>query len=329
MAIKQRVAIVGLGSIGRRHARLLGEQKDVQVELVEPNPEVLAAARKELGHLPSYGTFEKMLETRPDIVVIATPHSLHASQTIRSLYAGAHVFCEKPMSDSLIEAIKMKEAAECSGRVVNIGFQLHFHPGLLTLKRLVEQGILGTILYVQAKVGTYVTLVNSVSHYQSAQEGSLFYDYTHLPDIFFWLLRKKPKAVYTLAIQGGSLEFSANPNVAVINCEYEMPLISSIHLNYVQMPQRHEYEIVGDKGWALLDGDKGVLTTGIRENSSTQIESYNIDRDEMYRAEHKMFFQAIEHKREPESPARDGLVSMEVCDAAIKSLKTKSRVLIK
>jgi len=328
MELKRRVVVVGLGSIGRRHARLLLARKDIQVELVEPNIETLAIAQNELGNLPSYTTFEGMLKARPDIVFIATPHELHSSQVIQSLYAGAHVFCEKPMSNSLSGAIKMKEAAESSRRVLNIGFQLHFHPGLLMLKKLIEQGILGSILYVSAKVGTYVTLVNSVSHYQSAQEGALFYDYTHLPDVLFWLLKKKPKAVYSLAMCGGSLEFLSNPNVAVITCEYDIPLITSIHLNYVQMPQRHEYEIIGDKGWAVLDGDKGILNTGIRENSSTQIESFSVDRDDIFRAEHKMFFQAVENKREPESPPKDGLVSMEVCDAAIRSWKTMSRVLV-
>ena len=325
---QKRIAVVGMGSIGQRHVRLLKEQKNIRIELVDTNQDVLAAAQKKLGPLPSHKTFEEMLKTRPDIVLIATPHCLHAYQTIQSLYAGSHVFCEKPMSDNLADAINMKDAAESSGKVLNIGFQLHFHPGLLMLKKLIGQGILGTILYAYAKVGTYITLVNSVSGYQSNQEGALFYVYTHQPDILFWLLNEKPKAVYASALQGGAFDFSSNPNLAVINCEYETPLVSSIHLNYVQMPERHEYEIVGDKGWAVLDANMGVLRTGIRENSSTQIESFNLDRDEMYRAEHKAFLQAVEKKVSPESPAKDGLISMAVCDAAMKSWKSKSRVSI-
>ncbi len=326
MVSRKRIAVVGLGSIGLRHARLLKEQKNIIVELVESNPDVLEAAQEKLGRLSTHKTFEEMLKTKPDMVVIATPHSLHASQTIQALYAGSHVLCEKPMSDNLIDAIKMREAAESSGRLLNIGFHLHFHPGLVMLKKIVEQKILGTILHAHAKVGTYITLVNSVSRYQTAQEGALFYDYTHQPDILFWLLREKPKAVYASALQGGVLDFSSNPNLAVITCEYDRPLISSIHLNYVQMPEIHEYEIVGDKGWAILDANLGVLRTGIRENSSTQIESFSIDRDDMYRAEHKVFLQAVEKKLSPESSARDSLVSMAVCDAAIKSWKTHKRV---
>jgi len=325
---QQRIVIVGMGSIGRRHAKLLKEHKNVIVEIVEPNPEVVTAAKEKLGKLYLHKNFDEMLKTKPEIVIIATPHRLHASQAIQALRAGCHVFCEKPMSDNLADAIKINEVAQSTEMVLNIGFQLHFHPGLVMLKKIIGQKILGTILHAHAKVGTYITLVNSVSGYQTSQEGALFYDYTHQSDILFWLLEKKPNAVYALALQSGNLEFSSNPNLAIINCEYNSNLFSTIHLNYIQMPERHEYEIIGDKGWAILDANMGILRTGMRENSSMQTESFSIDRDDMYRGEHKAFFQAIEKKSLPESPAKDGLISIAICDAAMKSWKTKSRVLV-
>ncbi|MCG2659079.1 MAG: Gfo/Idh/MocA family oxidoreductase [Kiritimatiellae bacterium] len=119
MAVKKRIAVVGLGSIGKRHARLLCERSDVCVELVEPNAETLAMVRNQLGDLPAYQSFEAMLETAPDIALIATPHNMHTAQVIQALEAGIHVLCEKPMSDNLADAVKMKEAADRSSKILN------------------------------------------------------------------------------------------------------------------------------------------------------------------------------------------------------------------
>ena len=161
MALKRKVAVVGLGSIGRRHARLLLERNDVSLELVEPRDEALALVREELGDLRCLPSIEAMLEASPDIVWICTPTPLHAEQSLAALEAGAHVFCEKPMTDRLCDALRVKERAERSGRVFNVGFYLHFWPAMVEVKRLISSGALGTFLCAHAWIGTYITLVNS------------------------------------------------------------------------------------------------------------------------------------------------------------------------
>ena len=70
-----------------------------------------------LGHLRSHGSFDAMLASSPDVVWIATPTPLHAEQTIAALQAGAHVFCEKPMSDDLADALRVTSTAAASERV--------------------------------------------------------------------------------------------------------------------------------------------------------------------------------------------------------------------
>src|SRR6266508_1766765 len=97
----RRVIVVGVGSIGRRHVRLLLERPDIAVEIVESNPTALTAARQEFGELTAHPGYQSALETTPDVVWIATPTALHAEQAIAALSAGAHVFCEKPMSHSV------------------------------------------------------------------------------------------------------------------------------------------------------------------------------------------------------------------------------------
>ena len=328
MAVKKRIAVVGLGSIGKRHARLLNERDDVSVEVVEPNEQTIMEAENEIGDFQVHRSFDQMLKSKPNIVLIATPHRLHAEQAIKALDAGCDVFCEKPMSDNFEDAVKMKKTGDHSGKILNIGFHLHFHPGLRMVKKIVDDNELGNVVFAHAWVGTYITLVNSVSRYQQKQTGALFFDYAHQPDILYWLLGKKPNYVYASALQNGNLEFSSNPNITVINCEYD-DMISSIHLNYVQMPERHSYEIVGDKGWAILDCGKNELRIGKRKNSTVETQTFTVDRDNIYRAEHQAFLDSAIGQRPPETSAEDGLISLAVCQAAIESWKTNQCVELK
>lgn len=322
MAVTRRVVVTGLGSIGRRHARLLRERADVALEVVEPDAGVLELARGQLGALKTHSSFEAMLESTPDAVLVSTPTGLHADQTIRALEAGVHVFCEKPMSDSVQAAARIKQTADRSGRVLNIGFHLHFCEGLRRLKKVIDRGELGTVLYARMHVGTYATLVNSVSRYQSREEGSLMFDYSHQPDLLWWLFRAVPRTVYAAGFQGGQLEFTSRPNVVEILCEYDQPFLATIHLNYLQSPERHEYEVVGDEGWAVLDYMRSSLRVGRRRDDTIMESTFSIDKDQMVRDEHQAFFDAIAGLRAPETSADDGLVSTSICEAAVESWRT-------
>ncbi|MBM3798229.1 MAG: Gfo/Idh/MocA family oxidoreductase, partial [Acidobacteria bacterium] len=197
MAVKQRLIVVGIGSIGRRHARLLAGRDDLQVEWCEPNQVLVADAASELG-APAcvHADFDRMLATAPAMVLLATPHHLHAEQSIRALKAGAHVLCEKPMAEQPPDARRMLAAATASRRVLNIGFHLHFHPGLRRLKELITSGRLGAIAHLHCRVGSYVTLENSRTRYQHTLEGALVLDYAHQSDLLYWLLGSVPVGVY-------------------------------------------------------------------------------------------------------------------------------------
>jgi predicted dehydrogenase len=326
MALKTRVAVVGLGSIGSRHARLLLEHPDVEVEVVEPRKERLADSRGTLGNLRNHGSFDAMLASSPEVVWIATPTPLHAEQTIAALQAGAHVFCEKPMTDSVADAIRVTSMAAGCDRVLNIGFYLHFWPGFQAVRTLIRSGALGRILHVNAWLGTYVTLMNSTSRYQASSAGSLFFDYSHQPDLFYWMLGLVPAAVRTTGFQAGGLELTSAPNVAVVVCEYDEPMIATINLNYVQAPDRHHYEIVGDEGWAVVDFNSRSVLVGSRRTQTQEAAAYPMERDDIFRFEQAAFFDAVRGLREPETPAADGVIATAVCAAALESWRTGETV---
>jgi len=326
MALIRRIVIVGTGSIGRRHARLLAARKDLAVEFCEPNPEILALAREEVGDMPTHDSFEAVLASQPELVLIATPHTLHAEQTVAALEAGAHVLCEKPMSDRLETSAQMKAAAERTGKTLVFGFNLHFHPATRRLKKLIDSGKLGTVLCAHCHVGTYITLVNSRSRHQAKVEGALLLDYAHQPDLLYWLLGRRPTGVYAAGGQGGSLELQSKPNFITLTFDYDVPMVASIHLNYLQSPERHYYEIAGDRAWALFDLVGNRVCIGKHGEVEFHEERFVMERDDMYIAEHQAFFDTVDGKAPPESSPQSAIQAMEVFEASLTSWRQKRRV---
>lgn len=326
MALRRSIVVVGLGSIGRRHARLLKARGDLEVQVCEPDAGTARLAFEQFGETPLFASYDEVLASGPEMVLVATPHQLHCEQTVRALAQNVHVLCEKPMSDNLPDAQRMAAAAESSSAILNIGFSLHYHPVVERLRELIRDGVLGTIAQVHYRVGSYITLVNSGSRYQSRMEGALLMDYAHQPDILYWLLDKKPAGVYMAGGRGGEMAYSSCPNFLSMVCDYGAPLVATIELNYLQMPQRHACEVVGDRAWALCDMDKGTIRVGSREMQSETEETIPVEVDRLYELEHQAFLDAVDGKREPESPAAEAIVSMEIIDAALQSWRTGRRV---
>lgn len=327
MSLKPRIVVVGIGSIGKRHARLLAARSDVVVEWCEPNTRLLAAAEAELGApTRTHYDFDAMIATEPEMVVLATPHRFHAEQSIKALDCGVHVLCEKPMADSPEAARQMVAAAAASDRILNIGFHLHFHPGLKRLKALVEAGTFGTVAHMHCRVGSYVTLENSRTRYQSTLEGALMLDYAHQPDLLHWFLRDMPVGVYATGTHLECMELHSNPNILSLNFDYAQPLLGTIHLNYLQAPERHEYELVGSEGWAVLDLAASTLRINLRDNLRSWTESFDIGRDSLYLAEHQSFLDAVQGKSAPESPPGNAIAAVLMVAASFSSWKSRQRV---
>ena len=85
-----------------------------------------------------------------DAVYNPLPNGLHAAWTIRALRAGKHVLCEKPLAANADEASGMADAARETGRVLMEAFHWRHHPLATTLRRIVDDGELGTVRHVEA-----------------------------------------------------------------------------------------------------------------------------------------------------------------------------------
>ncbi len=105
-------------------------------------------------------------------------------------------------------------------------------------------------------------------------------------------------------------------------------LLTTVSLNYAQMPQRSACEVIGDRGWALAEVEKQTLRIGLRADSSECEERIPMERDDLYRTEHQVFLDAAAGLREPSSPAPEAIVSMEITDAALRSWRKGRRIVM-
>ena len=125
-----RVLVVGCGNMGRSHARAYHQLDGYElVGLVARRPETREALSDELGGVATFSDFEAAYaETKPDVVSINTYPDTHAAIARTALSGGSHVFCEKPLAETVEEAQEVADLAKQRGRKMVIGYILRVHP---------------------------------------------------------------------------------------------------------------------------------------------------------------------------------------------------------
>src|SRR5512145_2777043 len=126
---KKRVLVVGLGNMGRSHALAYTRIPDVEVVGVctrgiaqRALPEALAGAKR-------FANYDQAIaELTPDVVSINTLPDTHADFAIRAMEAGAHVFVEKPLAETVASSERVVETARRTRRKLVIGYILRHHP---------------------------------------------------------------------------------------------------------------------------------------------------------------------------------------------------------
>ena len=152
------VGLIGIGGYGDVYLRALLDGTGLPATLVagvdpQPSRSTRYADLQQRG-LPVYPSLDAMYGAgvAPDLVVLATPLQLHADQACAAMARGSHVLCEKPMAATPADAARMIDARDRSGRVLSIGFQWAFAPGVRRLKSDVLAGRFGRPTRFRTKV---------------------------------------------------------------------------------------------------------------------------------------------------------------------------------
>lgn len=253
------VLVVGLGSIGQRHARLLGERPEIELLLCDAIAEHGAQTQAVIPRpVRFFGDYTQALAARPALVIICTPNHLHVPMALAAIAQGADVLVEKPIAETVPEAESLIEAARRAGTRLHVGYMLRFDVGLQTLKRLVDDGVVGHLCSGRALVGTYVTLLNSRGNEKEGQPYSLVLDYTHEIDFIRWFFGE-PRQVQATGAWLTSREKRPQPNVFQMLLRMQSGALVQVHLDYIQFPQRRSFEISGDRGTLTYDFMTGEI----------------------------------------------------------------------
>lgn len=192
MSDKIRFAVTGCGHIGKRHAEMITRNPDCElVGLIDIKPEETLGTDR--YGVPLFGSLEDFLTSGipADVINIATPNGLHASQAMAALDAGKHVVIEKPLALKRSDAEKVIYKALNLNKYVFAVMQNRYSPPSAWIKELVESGKLGNIYMVQLNC-----YWNRDERYyrpegwhgkKELDGGTLFTQFSHFIDIMYWL----------------------------------------------------------------------------------------------------------------------------------------------
>lgn len=149
-----RVGIAGLGRSGWNiHANSLGTLPDhYKVSAVmDLNPKRRAEAEERFS-CQSLETYDALIYTDTDLIVVASPSHFHAEHTVKALEAGKHVIVEKPMAQTPEEAEEMIAAAKKVNRVLTVNQNYRYKPAFRKVGEVIKSGKLGEIIQIRISV---------------------------------------------------------------------------------------------------------------------------------------------------------------------------------
>lgn len=318
-----RVLVVGLGSIGRRHARLFAERQDVALSICDGveafRQETLATLQRPAQ---AFGELKAALERGQDLVVIATPNHTHVPIGLEALNAGADLLTEKPISDKLDQAKLLVDAAKQAGRFMEVGYQLRYDIGLQRIKQWIDAGDLGNLVSGRTMIGTYITLLNARSPDRASRPNSLIVDYTHEIDFLRWIFGPA-QSVAAAGATIGNVELKPTPNVFQMILRTAGNALVQVHMDYLQYPQRRILEVHGDRGTVSYDFQSGEIRKFAHQREH-QWTNHNVqpaaDRwDDFFRIQHEAILNNRRAGRPPVVSGEDGLLALQVAEAAIEA----------
>lgn len=188
-----RVGIVGCGLIGAKRAEVLGVDDEV-VGVMDRDRTRADELAARLGCRVA-GDVDELLGWRPDVVIVATTHDALAPIAEAALGAGSHVLVEKPAGRTRAEVDAIADAARSANRLVKVGFNHRFYPGILTAAAEARSGEYGPIMFARARYG-HGGRVGYEREWRAQPEvsggGELMDQGMHLLDLVHWLLGPLP-----------------------------------------------------------------------------------------------------------------------------------------
>lgn len=299
------ISVLGLGSIGLRHARNL-TGLGASVSGFDPDQ----SRRDLLVQAGGNALLARSDVFRADAIVIASPSDCHLVDLQETIAAGRHVFIEKPLSHTDEGLGELLRVAEQKGLVVFAGLNLRFHAVVRRILEIIAAGSLGRLLWSRIIASAYLPSWRPHQDHRQGytadpRTGGAIFDNIHEIDLAYCLFGPG-RTAGAAAINSGTLGIEAE-DVATLLIQHERGLFSEIHLDYATRPARREIEIAGTEGQIRGDLFSRQLTILDKDGAVVANETLPGSFAEDYVEEMRAFLSCIAGHAKPPCDGRQAL----------------------
>jgi predicted dehydrogenase len=328
----EQLAIVGVGSIGRRHLRLLKQLRpDLEITLVRTvNQQPLPEAEASLAS-HTVGSAQAALELGVQAAIICSPAPYHLSQASHFVEQGLAVLIEKPLSHSLEHTQALQDSAHKTGAIVQIGYVLRFNPALLKFRKLLGEPEFGKPLFVRIDCGSYLPNWRPNSDYrltpsaQSRLGGGALLELSHELDYAQWCFG--PIALMqALLTRSNTLEIDVE-DMADLVLVNESGLPITVHLDFCRRQASRCCTVETEQGTLHWDGLENTVCWR-PANGDINTWAFDQDRDLMFIDQLRHFLDCAEHHDTPRVMLQDGIDALRVVEAARQADRQKRAFLL-
>ena len=327
-----RVAVIGVGAMGRNHARVYREIRDCELVGVADPDRAIAADVAALNATRAFDDYAAILNREhPEAVSVAVPTRYHHRVVIDALNAGCHVLIEKPIAAAPAEAEEMITVAARANRVLVVGHIERHNPAIQELKRRMEQGEVGRLFQIHTRrLGPFPPRVRDV--------GVIIDLATHDLDVIRYLTGSEGVRVYA---ETKREVHTTREDMLTGLVHFENDVLAVLEVNWLTPTKIRELTVTGERGMFKADyltqdlyfyenaevsgapWDAFQVLRGVSEGPMTRLV---VRKEEPLRAEIDSFLSAVHGRPAQVATGEDGLASLRLALALIESGETHQSI---
>lgn len=315
-----RAGLLGVGMMGRHHARVLRDLDGVElVAIADPGGDPHGVA----GDLEVLPDIDALISAGLDVAVVAVPTRFHEDAALKLAAAGVHTLVEKPIAHSVEAGRRMTDAFADAGLVGAVGHIERFNPALQELRRRLQAGEAGAIYQIiTRRQGPFPARIADVGVAKDLA--------SHDVDLTAWVAQSDYATVFAQTTFKSGRE---HEDMVAITGRLASGVIVNHLVNWLSPMKERLTVVTGEKGAFVADTSTGDLTffangtipvewesmTVFRGVSEGDVTRYAFQKREPLRVEHEAFRDAVLGKPSDVVTMEQGLRTLEVVEAALRS----------
>ncbi len=320
-----KVAVIGVGSMGKNHARVYSELPEADLVAVADTDQKLVNATAEKHGAHAYTDYREMLEKeKPDAVSVVVPTAMHEEVGMAALEAGAHVLMEKPIAATVEEGRRLIEKAHVVKKQLMVGHIVRFNPAMQALKQKLANGDLGRIFQIFCRrAGPFPARIRDV--------GVVVDLAPHDVDVMRFLIGAEPLRVYA---ETERRIHTDHEDLLWGLLRFPDGVVGSLEINWLTPTKIREVLVLGERGLfriddltqdlyfyenAQINGDLWSALKTLKGVSEGHMIRYAIQRYEPLKAELQAFLGAVKAGKPVPVSGEDGLEALRLALALVES----------